>query len=367
LKRRFIKVWSIACLSILSLCTSPVKCAYAGIRGPQKFQKFLPFLSQHTLISINNEVCNATLGRYVLAWKEASLDGLDSACTAHQKCILNEMSELSKSYMGSSSLVLGFVPVLFSTLGPSISEVALLSAKRPVLAAILSLGAVRVQQTRVFQYDDDAVAGILQQSTVLPGVIARWLLKRRYRCIGTSVLQYLLASLAVANVFWASWDLGLASGSNFICQSSYMPVIWTSVPGLVSLPATVALNVKVAKHSKDKSPSLGFITSEWQLCLTQSRISESAVETDAWMVCWHWVSTALGFVHVLLGILIYSSLMFTMTTDAVIVVVRYLASVAVCRLILIFELAGMRSTCRQQSKIGGDDDVALRPLVSGRR
>jgi hypothetical protein len=87
----------------------------------------------------------------------------------------------------------------------------------------------------------------------------------------------------------------------------------------------------------------------------------------SWMVCWHWVSTALGFVHVLLGILIYSSLMFTMSSDAVIVVVRYLASVAVCRLILIFELAGMRSTCRQQSKIGGDDDVALRPLVSGRR
>jgi hypothetical protein len=56
-----------------------------------------------------------------------------------------------------------------------------------------------------------------------------------------------------------------------------------------------------------------------------------------------------------------------MTTDAVIVVVRYLASVAVCRLILIFELAGMRSTCRQQSKIGDGDDVALRPLVSSRR
>jgi hypothetical protein len=361
------KLWSIACLSILSLWPLTVECAYAGIRGPQKFQKFLPFLSQHTLISINNEVCNATLETYVLAWKEASLDDLDSACTAHQKCILNEMSELSKSYMGSSSLVLGFVPVLFSTLGPSISEVALLSTKRPVLAAILSLGAVGVQQTRVFQYNDDAVADILEQSTVLPGVIARWLLERRYRCIGTSVLQYLLAALAVANVSWASWDLGLASGLNFICQSSYMPVIWTSVPGLVLLPAAVALNIKGAKHSKDMSSSFRFITSEWQLCLTQTRISKSAIERDVSIVCWHWVSTALGFVHVLLGILIYSSLMFTMTTDAVIVVVRYLASVAVCRLILIFELAGMRSTCCQQSKIGDGDDVALRPLVSSRR
>lgn len=57
---------------------------------------------------------------------------------AHQECILTEMSELTKSYMCSSSLVLGFVPVLFSTLGPSISEMSLLLLKRPLLAPLVS-------------------------------------------------------------------------------------------------------------------------------------------------------------------------------------------------------------------------------------
>ena len=264
----------LAYLLILSLWPPQTDCAYAGIRGPQKFQEFLPFLSQPTLITINTELCNATLDTYIQAWKAAPLDALDAACTAHQECILSEMSELSKSYMGSSSLVLGFVPVLFSTLGPSISEMALLSLKRPVLAAILSLGAVGVQQTRVLQYDDDSVADILAQSTVLPGGLARRLLKRRYRRICASVLQYLLAAVAVANVFWASWDLGLASGLNFVCQSSYMPVIWTSVPGLVLLPAAVALNVKVTRRSKAGNWSiLGLVKSEWQLCLSQSAIA----------------------------------------------------------------------------------------------
>jgi len=158
-----------AYLSILSLWSSQADSAHARIRGPQKCQHFLPFLSHPTLTTINTDVCNATLAAYTQAWHSASLDVLDSACTAHQKCIPTEMSELSKSYMSSSSLVLGFVPVLFSTLGPWISEMALLSLKRPLLAAMLSLGAVGVQQTRVLQYSDDAAADILSRSTVLPG------------------------------------------------------------------------------------------------------------------------------------------------------------------------------------------------------
>lgn len=146
-----------------------------------------------------------------------------------------------------------------------------------------------------------------------------------------------------------------------------MPVIWTCVPGLVLLPAAVALNIRVARKRPKGHKSAPVVKLEWQLCLRQSAIAASAVEEDARTLFWHWVSTALGFVHILVGILIYSSLMFTMTTDAAVIVVRYLGSVAVCRLILIFELAGMRSTCRLQDQVRDGDDVAMHPLVTRAR
>ncbi|KAG9252259.1 uncharacterized protein F5Z01DRAFT_676140 [Emericellopsis atlantica] len=339
-----------------SLVASLGHCAYAGARGPLKFQGFLPFLSQSTLGHINHGVCNATLHRYEDAWRHASLDAVDKTCVSHQECLLEGMSELAKSYMASSSLVLGFTPLLFSTLGPSISELSLLSLHRPVLTALLAFGTVGLFQTRALQYDDDAVTGILEKQTALPGTVVTWLRDRRHGQWAASAAQYILAALAVANLCWASWDLGLASGLNFVCQSSYMPIVWTTTPIVVSLPAAVALNTQTRRGANKRDMSfLATFRSEGRLCLGQEPVPPGALTRSASLVFWHWVSAVLGFLHLLTGILIYSSLMFTMTTDAAVIVLRYLVSVLVCRLILIFELAGLQQTHDKRAREGDHD------------
>lgn len=65
--------------------------------------------------------------------------------------------------------------------------------------------------------------------------------------------------------------------------------------------------------------------------------------------------------------MIYSSLMFIITTGAIIIKICYLASELVCRLILMFELAGFKSTFLRRGDYGPPRQKAEQYLRAGQR
>lgn len=67
-------------------------------------------------------------------------------------------------------------------------------------------------------------------------------------------------------------------------------------------------------------------------------------ETKRFLLAAWWEST-LTILHVVFGTLIFSSLLLVGIKDALSIVGRYMASVALCRIILMYELAGLRETC----------------------
>ncbi|KAL1871144.1 hypothetical protein Daus18300_004889 [Diaporthe australafricana] len=237
------------------LCSSK----YAGLRGPQKFQRFLPSSSQHTLWAHNERDCGESLSAYVQEWKAAgSLDRLDALCLRHQECILRSMSESSKSFMASSSLVLGLSPIILSTLGPTISEIGLISLNRPLLSLLLTFGTVGIYPSRVFSYETDSPSNIIRKPSLFP----KWLLGRlcasRWRASLASLAEYVVVGIAVFNVCYTSWQLGIATVLNFICQSSYMPILWTVLPFFVHLPSVLALRANIESKSLRSALALEF-------------------------------------------------------------------------------------------------------------
>ncbi|KAL4797926.1 hypothetical protein BDV19DRAFT_386961 [Aspergillus venezuelensis] len=259
------------------------------------------------------------------------------------------MSENAKAYMSSSSLLLGLSPVLLSTLGPSISEIGLLSLNRPVLAVMLSLGTVAIYPSRALAHNADSCHEILESRTTLPVSVFNALNHRPRLAFLVSAAEYIIIALAMFNVFYTSWQLVIATVLNFICQSSFMPIIWTSLPLLIHLPAALAFRFNLMRAAKTPGPSRwswnllhSRLTSECKLSMAHKPIPASMFAVSPIVLACHWIATLFGFVHVIFGILIYSSLLFTMTTDAAVILLRYFASALACRFVLIFELAGVK-------------------------
>jgi hypothetical protein len=325
-------------------------------------------LSESTLYDVNNDICAATLADYMSAYNDPVVDP-DRLCLAQQDCILVNMSESEKSYMSSSSLVLGLSPILLSSIGPTVSEIGLLSLRRPILSLLLTFGTVGVYPSRILSYMEDSALDIIAEPTTLAVFLNKTLVHDtiRRRATAISVAQYVMVALAVFNVTYTSWQLGVATVLNFVCQSSFMPLIWTTLPVFIHLPAALALRANkkapatVSTSSEparamngSKSLVWSSLTSEVALyALREEPLDLDALRPTPRLIFWHWVATVFSFVHVLVGIIIFSSLLLTMTTDAAIILLRYAASALACRLIIVFELAGFRWSRARRRNVNG--------------
>lgn len=65
-------------------------------------------------------------------------------------CLLNAIPPNWQANFYSAIVVLGLMPTLLAYIGPSVAEISLLSAHRPLLSFLISMGAPAIWLTRVF-------------------------------------------------------------------------------------------------------------------------------------------------------------------------------------------------------------------------
>jgi hypothetical protein len=85
-----------------------------------------------------------------------------------------------------------------------------------------------------------------------------------------------------------------------------------------------------------------FSQSEWIPGVSQEEIRTVAFAEGKTYVAWSWFLSTATVIHIIFGSLLFSGLLFIGPRDALLVIFRYVASVLVCRIIVMFELAGMR-------------------------
>ncbi|KAF7594438.1 hypothetical protein BBP40_009260 [Aspergillus hancockii] len=183
--------------------------------------------------------------------------------------------------------------------------------------------------------------------------------------ITISALEYVITLGAIANVGTAGYQLGKQCICNYAREITAQPLIWAFLVGLIHIGGTIALILRYRNiRTPDDDNALPktfrhrlplFISRE----LTPSQYSEppgiEEIEESYLFLFFSWCTSTGTVIHILYGTMVLSSLLSISVEDALAMAGRYLASVVCCRIVLVYELAGLRQAKVDQfrRKIGG--------------
>ncbi|KAK4042868.1 hypothetical protein C8A01DRAFT_44087 [Parachaetomium inaequale] len=278
--------------------------------------------------------------------EDYAANGTTSTGQALVQCILSSTSEFMKANMASAAVLLGIMPFALSVLGSSSEESALLYVigRRPILTTLLLAGAPVVVALRPFEYKDPV--GILRARE-----------GRFYSFnIGPSwvvlALEYLVALASVANVVHVTYGLGVGVTTMILPDSSYLPGVWAGTGIIVHIIGALCLKSRL-RLLTPKNESI--IKSELTLSTDKNITVETVPETKKFLALSWLTSTSTTF-HVIFGTLAFSSMQFISVRDAFGVIGRYTASVTICRVVLMYELSGLRTAVDSISGVPTPDD-----------
>ena len=274
-------------------------------------------------------------------------------CRGVYDCILEHSSPTTSSIFQAANVLLGLTPTALSFLGNSTAEISLLSSRRPLLSFLLALGAPTIAPFATFKYsnpmeelrvrNDKAKYPNLHSST--------------QRII--SIVEYLFAIASAINVTLLAYDLAFKSVFIPSCIATFHPFLWLYTTGLVHLGGiwTFASRVKTERVRRENKRFEGWWKDEIRLCAAHRDVVYTLQpETYLYLFLAWLVSTTTVF-HLVYGTLVLSSSTLINVNDAVFIIFRYIVSTVVCRMVLMFEVYGIRAAvvnhCIDQGHVMG--------------
>jgi hypothetical protein len=326
----------------------------------------------------STQTCNETLTEYMADYRNSP----SPTCDLHLDCVLGASSESLKAKMASAAIFLGILPSMLSMLGPSMTQLAILSARRPLLSLLISLGAGGFYLDRLFRLETPAeILYLAQGERLIPHINS----SRVGILVG--LLEYVLAAAAVLNTVNLAVRIGDRTIMSFACNLWFLPLIWVlSLLFIFLLVAGPFQFSELAKHVRrctgskppkhhaiDTSPegdgvmhwvplhdrtelspprerhvrqnnAAKFVLREVTSGLTHpSLVIHEIPEFESWVAVLFNVGCFLVAFHIILGTCWFSSIIFLAPRDAIKIIMRFFGSAIVCRLIIMIELASMKS------------------------
>lgn len=296
-------------------------------------------------------------------------------------CMLSNSSEYIKYALGSSQVMLGLTPTILALLGAGSEEVCLLGliGRRRFLAIFLAAASPSIYTSRAFEYRNpgEIISSRLDLKHVNTS-LHPWY----RRCI--IIIEYIFLGFALANIAELSYELGIRSVNGVNPNTIFMPMLWSILAIPAHLGGAVVFNLKARRvDSPDEPPPQpvdrsriltiplaehwGAIKKFWTDLGSNSRrwvswfwnsirrelyfhpeqgpsnmiFVQSFKETKLFIAL-AWLLSVLIIFHIILGTLILSSTSFIGPRDALGVMARYIVSVVICRVIVVYELAVVR-------------------------
>lgn len=345
-----------------------VAASTAQVKGSsvEQFQRWYPQY-RHVFDNLTRSNCSAEFDSYKSGVINSTninyLAGGDKFSALTQPlidCILENTSEYLKGSMTSAQVLLGIMPTIVTFLGPSRDEIAMLSnvGRRPILAAGISLAAPSAYFSRAFEYFDP--------KEILCHSEYRYAQRRLVTpCwIFVSVLEYGLVAVACANIVINTREVNQWTISSLASDADYLPGLWLGFGPCIHFFGCYVFSLRVKGWRRENpdplrddsflswvpsilSRPLAFlITKELVPCATEGYTSsiKGNQETKTFLAS-AWLESTCTILHVVFGTLVFSGTLFVGTKDALGIVGRYIAGVAVCRIVLMYELAGLRESC----------------------
>lgn len=262
-----------------------VLCKAASTNAFKRFHKWFPH-SEESFANASANACNATLRAFEdnynsygsKAWIDLGIK-LDrpiyQLCKDHETCILENVSEAVKASMSTSGVVMGVLPTLLAVLSPSLTEVALLAAQRPLLASLISLGSPGLLQTRIFEYSDPSELLDLPEDPKNGKMIRVQLALGPWPkgafSIFVSTAEYVLVVAAVVNTLDLAVRLSHRAILTWGCTRTWPTIIWAIVPLVIQSIASLGYRLTLDHSGRSQSrypPSEGSGDSKNDMSLT---------------------------------------------------------------------------------------------------
>ncbi|OQD68150.1 hypothetical protein PENPOL_c003G01699 [Penicillium polonicum] len=268
-------------------------------------------------------------------------------CKTLVSCIYNNIKEIDKADMSSALVLLGLAPTVLGQMGPTLNHKAQLCVQSPILGLLCVLGAPSIafgmpwaKTNPIKPTDANAFAsGEMWCFSWISWAFNCIFCRRMQRpaqqtkpptqSIWIILLKYSIAAGAAVNVFLNAWTLSRQTVVSWKCTSSYLEFLWVTTTLVPICLAVVATSVE---RSQD----------------TRSELKGGPL----WPRIFYSLSNIAGAVHVLFGTVMFSSVLFIGTLDALGVVGRLTASTLVCQFITALELERVEDTEQELKDVG---------------
>ncbi|KAL2060988.1 hypothetical protein VTL71DRAFT_9040 [Oculimacula yallundae] len=334
-------------MEILVLLASTVSTATAS---HNRFRDWQPQWSDKFSGILRNN-CSAEYAAYLAD----DLRELDSrTCARTVSCLLSNTDERTKAVLSSAAVMLGLIPVILALVGPSIAECALLAARKPLLAFLLSLGSPSKNPTRVIEYRGPVEEIIKERH----GKLKFHNNMSRGMNAFVAIIEIVLAAGSVWNVLYLCWKVGKTTVFNPWCEQSWGPLVWVMVAAVIYLLGTGTFFSVLRRHWISEKKATGIqqviwksLKNELSPCRAQAQLHVGWKPESYIFVFLGWATTMLTILHIMFGTFWFSSLLFVSAADALGITGRFMVSAVICRLVLKYELAGMRETTELKGKV----------------
>ncbi|KAF9768295.1 hypothetical protein IL306_014429 [Fusarium sp. DS 682] len=262
-------------------------------------------------------------------------------------CILNTMPEFRKAEVASAAVVLGLAPSVLQLLSASYLDTAILAYRRPGLALLLSMCSSGVRPLTATDYDDFITKMRTDPSNTFG------LPKFHGASAFVSFWEYFIAAASVVNNAYLTYQLCLQAVCTFAPADDFLPAIWTAAALAIHLVGYVAARLRITVENKSAWEGADYRGRLWSELTPTPWQSKLQVRANDQRMGWFLTLVSALYVGDVLqaffGTLILSSLVFISVRDSAIIVIRLMGSALFARLILIYELAGLRTDNRGYS------------------
>jgi len=269
--------------------------------------------------------------------------------------------------VAAAAVLLGLLPTTLAILGSNSRETSLLALRRPFLALLLAIGAPGVSPLRSTQHADHAqVLAQGEDRMTLPS-------PSHFNAALITCAQYLFACASAVNVAHVTWQLCIFTVNSFSPEAVFFPALWVALAVLVNiggyLSTLLRTRVQTTREPYEKPSSTallgpgsegkgqrrtgaeGWLARELTPCV-QHGPSHIQVRKESWAFIFiSWLTSVGAMAVIILGTLSLSGALYISTNDAVMVIGRFFGSAILCRIILNYEMAGMRRTVEVSDEV----------------
>ncbi|KAM7215676.1 hypothetical protein V8F06_008967 [Rhypophila decipiens] len=355
-------------MTLALLWTAVIPVSADGVLSWHHTNQFQRWFNQYGFVfeKLLSRHCTGEYEHYLYDTKENATihwdEGGDTAATLPQpvvSCLLDNMPQFIMSNMQSAQVLLGLTPTILAILGASTEESATLAVigQRPFLSLMLACGSPSVYLSRAFEFKDPVeILSKHRPQRYRPGITSGK--SSTFRAI-LVLVQYATAFAATANVAMLSYDLGTQAICLFASEWILMPFFWSAPVILLYFMGfgwhrLRVRRVKNCKHNPEcdnaecKKPEprvhslMRRIKCEFRLSVNNGKFHVELADESKYYIILGWILSVLCVLHIIFGTLTLSSLLFMGPRDALKVIARFVASALACRIITMYELAGLR-------------------------